>query len=419
MRFSIENFSAYGQPAPIPSHKQSYKLESGTLENVTSQITVPFRKIVRASKAPWLQLHFDGHNLGNQSYITITSIKDGGQQRLDSKTIREWQNSTAIFNGDAVELKLHIAPGDENIFVHIKEITVGDWVGDRPIQETLCAADDRTGSGNAGVARINNGCTGWSISNGGFLTAGHCVGGMTIIEFNVPPSLCDGTIVASAPNDQYAIRRITDFANNGQGDDWAIFSCFPNPNTRLFPAQAYGAFFRMSLNPNPATVEIAGYGVDNTPRGCRLGRNAQNQTQQTNAGTFLGQTGTSIEYTVDTEPGNSGSPVIDLNVTIGIHTHGGCNPPRIGNFGTSFGNADLQDAIQDFPSEHAVYVDRDRPMTIEDGTVFRPFDKIEEGLNSASAGDTVIVVTGSYNEKFTVTKKVTLMAPVGNVTIGR
>jgi hypothetical protein len=48
---------------------------------------------------------------------------------------------------------------------------------------------------------------------------------------------------------------------------------------------------------------------------------------------------TALRYTVDTQGGNSGSPVIvegGGNVAIGIHTHGGCSATGGSNAGTGF-----------------------------------------------------------------------------------
>ena len=65
----------------------------------------------------------------------------------------------------------------------------------------------------------------------------------------------------------------------------------------------------------------------------------------------------------------------------------------------------------------AEYVDRGHPIVSKDGTVFRPWDTVEEGITAATAGATVSIVKGTYNESLTITKPVTLRAPVGVVTI--
>ena len=136
---------AFAQPAPIPFHKQQYTVNSGEHAGLLEKSLIAFREIVRVPDAPWLQLHFSHSNLGKQSYITITSLNDGGQQRLGAHDLMNWRNSSAFFNGDAVEVQLHVAPGEEGIFFRIGDLTVGEWVGGRPI-ETLCGNDDRVAS---------------------------------------------------------------------------------------------------------------------------------------------------------------------------------------------------------------------------------------------------------------------------------
>ena len=170
-----------------------------------------------------------------QSYVLITAAKDKAQQRLDAKDLQRWRNSSAIFNGEAVEFELRVAPGESGIFINVEELTVGQRAPaltalDRAaVEESLCATDNRVPANDNRVGRIVPvGCTGWIISNGAYLTAGHCTGpNMQILEFNVPASLQNGTIVASAPQDQYPIDPASVvFFNDGAGqvgNDWAVF----------------------------------------------------------------------------------------------------------------------------------------------------------------------------------------------------
>src|SRR5204863_4654268 len=121
---------------------------------------------------------------------------------------------------------------------------------------------------------------------------------------------------------------------------------------------------------NPAaadTIRVTGFGVDNTPAGpvancCASDEtgcthpncNAQSRTLQTATGPYVSETVTSAtnifhSYKTDTEPANSGSPIIwNANgFTIGIHTHGGCASDGSGdNDGTSFENNNLEVLLQ-------------------------------------------------------------------------
>jgi hypothetical protein len=423
------------QQAPIPFHREAYSLDSGVHDGVTVKNLMAFHEIVRAPGTPWLQLHFSDYNLGKRSYITITSLKDRGYERLNAESLAKSRNSSVYYNGDAVEVKLYVTSGEKGIFFHIEQITVGDWVGKTNGLGGLCGQDDRVSSTDPRVGRIMPiGCTGWIVSNGAHLTAGHCDGGginMALLQFNVPPSLPDGTPQNPPPEDQYFIDLASIVSSvDGLGNDWAVFACDPDPNTGLLPVQAQGAFYRMSRGDSPTNVRATGYGEDNTPPGSTGNLNSDSQTQQTDSGAFLrevvlGPSDVRIEYFVDVMGGNSGSPVINLanGNTIGIHTgtttEYGCAPPNWANRGVSFENDSLENAIQTFPGANVVYVDKDHPAAQEDGTIFRPFDMVAEGVTAVPSGGIVSIVTGSYSDRITINSAVTLVAPVGTVTIGQ
>ena len=126
----------------------------------------------------------------------------------------------------------------------------------------MASADNRVG-------RIAGGCTGWLVSNGAVLTAGHCgiVAG-SIFEVNVPASGANGTTVASAVQDQFPVLAgsITT-ANNDVGDDWTV--CRIGTNSLGQFAHEMHGFFRMTreLPDDDATLRITGCGLDNTPLG--------------------------------------------------------------------------------------------------------------------------------------------------------
>ncbi len=380
------------------------------------------------------------------TYITITSLEDGAQQRLDARSLPQWNNSSAYFNGDAVVIELHVAPGDSAVFFRINAVSFGEAYIDTALKKTITQCgfnDDRTTWFDQAVGRIvPAGCTGWIVSNGAHLTAGHCVGvNMDILEFNVPPSDPDGSINHPDPDDQYPIEANSIVWNDDgigeEGDDWAVFACNPNSNTGLLPVQAQLAFYRMSRDSSPSDVQVTGYGVDFEPAGDPGGPcqnydcagnndcNSNSQTQQTESGSYnredvQGPADVVIEYRVDTECGNSGSPVIVASafLAMGIHTNGGCGIFFGNNAGTGFENNDLEAAIQDFPGSNVTYADKAHPVTLEDGTVLRPYDTIGEAVSAVSSSGTISAVTGYYNEFMTISKAMTITAPVGVVTIG-
>ncbi|CAN5569243.1 hypothetical protein BH20VER3_BH20VER3_07150 [soil metagenome] len=321
------------QTAPLDYHTQSYALDSGLHSSRTGDTaTTPgYSTVVKVSGAPWLRLTFSGAELGKGSYLLITSLADGAQQRLDAKALAQWRNSSAYFNGDAVKVELHTAPADTNVFFRMNEVLVGG--GGLP--ETQCGpTDDRVPSTDPRAGRLLTiGCTAWLIDDGRFVSAGHCVssaGAANTVEFNVPPSLSNGILQHPGPQDQYVVNDSTIvYTEGGIGNDWGVFSAFPNSQTGLTALQAQGAFFNVVQDLGPATVRITGYGVDN---------GMANQTEQTSTGPNAGSSGTTMRYQTDTEGGNSGSPIIDeaTGNAVGVHTNGGCLTSGGGsNSGTS------------------------------------------------------------------------------------
>lgn len=447
------------------AYKQPYPFELKRPDKATPEAKESLTHILRVDGVQWLRLHVADYKLGNHGYITITSLRDGGVQRLDAKSLPDWRNNTAFFNGDAVKVELHIDKEPTDIYVRFKEITVGLVpvpVPDSP--ETICGAnDDRTAINDAPIGRINalnNGtntsnpfCTAWAISNGAFLTAGHCVDAdpdntgpllpdgivdagflASVVEFNVPASLANGTTVFSNPIDQYPINQVTgfEFAGTGMplGRDWSIFSVSPNSNSGLLPHPSRG-FYRMTDQLPTATTEnvrVSGYGIDNTPAGTTGGFNAQHATLQSHTSTYQGQTqasgGTFHSYVVDTTGGNSGSPIVWSNNplhTIGIHTNGGCTSTGGSNVGTGFGHDQLENAVQNFWGANTIYVDSALYPNLaagqRDGSIFRPHSTLGNGLNATPTGGNLVLTPNTYTGVTTFNRAMTIRAPAGTATI--
>ncbi len=452
---------AAAQGGNEPYHKEPFILDTRTHSNPSSESVNAFQAEIRVPGAPWLRVHISDYNLGQNSYLTLTSLKDGGQQRLDAENLPHWSNTSAYFNGEAVLTELHVAPGEQNIFFRVEELTVGEWVeiAEEELSiESICgAADNRIPSNDARSARLtfvfasgnpNNACTAWLVSKGSLLTAGHCVDfdpdgfgpglpdgtldldGNDVIEFDVPASTSGGNLVFADPDDQYPINLGSvqwnfDGEGQGLGKDWAVFDVFGNDNSRKGPHQVQG-FFRMT-NGNPttgaSTMRITGFGTDTTPNLTR------NQTQQTHTGPYRGENSAGGDiwhtYQVDTTGGNSGSPIIWNNngFTVGIHTNAGCGNPvgSSANSGTSFEHNPLENSLQDFPFPSTVYADKIRFGAAENGTIFHPYDTVLEATGAASSGSLVSIVAGNYNETMLLGsdgKSLILDAPVGTVTIG-
>jgi V8-like Glu-specific endopeptidase len=338
--------SALSQTAEIPFHYEQYQLESGYHNGngiQGSEAVNVFTGTVEMQDIPWLSLHFSEANLGENSYLIITSLYDDHWQKLDKVSIVQWNYYSAFFNGGTVEIKLFAAPDDKKIFFAIDELTIGDWVNDYQTDSQCGPTDDRILSDQHATGRlINVGCTAWIIPNGSFVSAGHCLSGSSanVVEFQVPPSLPNGTIQHPGPEDQYSVDVSTKvFVNGGVGNDWGVFKVFPNSITGLMPIVAQGAYWPLVQDLGPDSIRITGYGVDS---------GVNNQVQQTHVGPNAGSSGTTMRYVTDTEGGNSGSPVIDelTGNALGVHTHGGCSTSGGNNNGTSFFNSAFWNAVE-------------------------------------------------------------------------
>lgn len=270
--------------------------------------------------ATWLRLFFKDVNLGAKSTVTITSALDGATQTLTAETIKDWKNTTAYFNGDKVIIKLTIAPGEKSIGLNIAEVGVGEE--DPNVKSQCGSADDRVDSADNAIGRIVPiGCTGWIITNGKLVTAGHCLTSRSeIIEFNVPKSNPNRTIVHPGPEDQYPIGNfVSPYINSpSQANDWGVFTASANSQTGKTPIQAQGKSFNVVQSAPGSNITITGFGTDT---------GIDNQTQQTHTGPLSSVTNTFVRYRTDTTGGNSGSPIIDAATgnAVGVHAYGGCS----------------------------------------------------------------------------------------------
>lgn len=344
----------FAQPESIPYHFDSIGLNSGIHNGQKRGMKhiIAFGTEIQINNAAWLRLIFGETELSSNSYILITSIKDDIQQKLDTKSLKGWNNTSAFFNGNRLKIELYVAAKDSGVFVKVEKIMVGEYNSIDGIS-TICGSEDnRTSSNHPAIGRIvPEGCTGWIPAAGVLVTAGHCAGSdAQVIEFNVPASLSDGTIQHPDSRDQYTINQGTwNFTNVGIGNDWAVFRVNNNSITGQQPIQAQDSYFLVNQNFSDS-LRVTGYGVDGPAPyfGAQGGtRNSDNQTQQTHSGPNSGSSGTTVKYQVDTQGGNSGSPIIDeyTQNAIGVHTNGGCTSSGGYNSGTSTYNTSFWNAI--------------------------------------------------------------------------
>jgi len=359
------------QTAPVAERLDSYMWHSGVHDGAdNTQLTeMVYSSIVRIDNAPWLRLQFSSAYLGSGSYLRITSQLDGYQQIIDAREMARWRNTSAYFNGSELLLEFFVAREDQDVFLQMDEIIVGEWAGEPEFLSQCGPTDDRIQSSEPWSGRIMPiGCTGWIVSDGKYITAGHCISSNAqVLQFNVPPSLPGGTTQNPPPEDQYPIIQ-SSFVGTGSGvgNDWAVFDCNPNGITGDLPIEAQGGGFVLMQDLSPDSIRITGYGVDT---------GVDNQTLQTHVGPNANSSGNTMRYVTDTEGGNSGSPVIDeaTGFAVGVHTHGGCNTGGGGNNnGTSFFHpafwaaVDYQPFLPEVPLNAVAYSDHMTPdaMTI-------------------------------------------------------
>ncbi len=355
---------AVAQVEPDQSQAVALAIDSGLVANTMTTVAaqglpqVVWSTVVTVPTSSWLRVRYDGVMLAGSrepgrdgSFLRLTSMRDGAVQTQHLVHIGQWQDTSAYFNGDAVQIELVAHPGTGPNRLMIREVLAGPSLPGG--EDTICGlVDDRVLSSDGRVARNQpTGCTSWMINdcNHCFLTAGHCAGaGLQVVEFNVPLSTAGGAIVHPAPSDQYAVDPASLQTNGGLGvgNDWTYFGVFANSVTSLMPYQANGgqAFDLLATPPavGAQNIRVTGNGSTTAPVSPTW-----YLVQKTHVGPYSTFTGTTIQYATDTTGGNSGSPVIlnGTNQTIGIHTHGGCTTTGGANSGTGSNHPGLQAAL--------------------------------------------------------------------------
>ncbi len=322
----------------------------------TRDLQIPvWQQVIEIDDASWVRLRFSEVELARsteqvrESYLRITSLQDGYEQYLDAKSLSEWGNTSAYFNGGAVRIEIMTSPNESG---QINRVQVSGVQASAPIEgdRSICGSlDDRVLSYDNRDARLMPiGCTAWLFSDHGsrMLTAGHCSpGGGDVIQFNVPLSSNGGTPQNPPPQDQYPVDPGSVQITNSVfiGNDWAYFGVFDNSNTGMSPGTAYGVHHDLATSTIPSDgrpIRITGYGSTSSPVPA-----SWYLVQKTHVGPLVSISGNTVRYSTDTTGGNSGSAILDENnqIAIGIHTNAGCNSG--GNQGTYIFNSGLQTAL--------------------------------------------------------------------------
>lgn len=345
------------QPDPrlpeIPIQLAEFALESG---DVTVQMPgeVLARFQVVQPGAAWVRVQFGecvfaGSRAEGGSFLRLTSELDGAVQILDADAFAQWAGTSAYLNGDTVTVEMVGGQVKGKARLSIRGATYEPH-GNIAARSICGVLDDRVAANEPANARLlPAGCTAWIFgdTNHTFLTAGHCAVGLgTAIEFNVPLSNGDGTLVHPSPANQY----VADIASIqasylAVGDDWCYFGVYPNSNTGLTPFQAQGAAYDADAMAPPVdgqAIRITGYGTVSPPVSRTF-----SQTQRAGFGNYLYADETTLRYDADTTGGNSGSPVymVDTRLVVGIHTNAGCDIAGGTNSGTAIQSPGLQAAL--------------------------------------------------------------------------
>ncbi|MGB0524978.1 MAG: T9SS type A sorting domain-containing protein [Flammeovirgaceae bacterium] len=317
-----------------------YNYQAGITSNMTEKIELP-------KDASYGRFIVASSSLGKYSRVIFTSLKDGETQELTAKQLAEWGNASAYFNGNEFTIQVIKDSRDEGkIFVNIDQVIAG-FAPNQANQSQCGSTDNRTPFIDDAIGRIVPiGCTGWLITNGKMVTAGHCAtSSAQILEFNVPPSNSNGSINHPPVADQFPI--VQSSRQAGSSHDWGVYDLNQNSLGQTALARQGKSFnvVQGATTGNVNTIRITGYGVErsfNNPYNPE-----RNQVSQTHTGSLNSANGTKIYYNADTEGGNSGSPVIDeaTGNAIGVHTHGGCSSSGGNNSGTPATLAEFWNAM--------------------------------------------------------------------------
>ncbi|MBL8860140.1 MAG: hypothetical protein JNL28_16640 [Planctomycetes bacterium] len=339
-------FALASPPAVAQSVEHAYVFDSGFVPAPSAGATITIGFVVDVPGATSLRLRFSDVELAGGAQLRIVSLADGAKQTHTQFTARQWNNTSAYFNGDAVWVEVLAQPSTDPSRVRLESVSAGVAVPPSPSQ--CGTSDDRALSSDPRVGRLQPSiCTAFLVEHCShpLMTAGHCVGGFNIVEFNVPISSSGGNLIHPPPSDQYAIDPLSLRSSaTAIGSDWAIFGCFANPDTGKTPYEAQLVAFTRQAPPafDPSlTMRVTGYGYDLSPP-------ERNFSQQTHAGPYFSLSGNVVRYQADTMGGNSGSPVIleSTGAVIAIHTNGGCDALLTGsNAGTSLSSGSVLGAL--------------------------------------------------------------------------
>ena len=357
-------------PTPDYAKPVPYEFDTGTLHNPTAHLAPVHSHIVQIPGVPSLRLIFAEVDVEEGSYLVVTSLTDGHQHVMGSGEVIKWSQTTAYYNGDAVQLDLFLGPGARGSY-RIDHALVG--IAGLTTEE-ICGVDDRVPTTDNRAVRLLNifgtsACSGWLASaDDCIFSAGFCFPGFaTVAEVNVPLSNPDGSFNHPPPVDQFPVDPASlTFVSSGFSQNWALGRLLPN-NVGQSAATLHGYFTLASSDaPVGTTIRTTGFGIDD---------GTANQTNQTVTGPLVSTT-VAYFYDVDTETGGFGSVVCDdaTGEAVAIQSTGGCsNGAAVGT--PIVNNEPLQSAFhtlcaQGDPGPPTAELDSDVTTAVAGQTVF-------------------------------------------------
>ncbi|MGE3174685.1 MAG: trypsin-like serine protease [Planctomycetota bacterium] len=332
------------QEPPTPVF-QPYTLDSGPVDHVPGGAAVVPVGDVHVPGTSSLQLWIGAFALPGGSRLRLTGVRDGAVQWFSARSLRDYQQVSAFFNGDRVRVELLPAAGTASNRVVVTKVRIGEAAA---TTEGICGASDtRVLSSDPRVGRIGSCCTTFLVDERNLVTAGHCLGGTggAIVHFNVPLSDAGGAAQYPPPDDQYALLAgsLTS-VNGGLGNDYAVVATVRNSNTGRYPGEAQGSWFAPTpVPPGPAPMQwtVTGYGTTAVNPTWSLAQKSLTGPRQTQSSALL-------QFFITVTGCNSGSPVIGSNGTDvhGVVTHAGCGATSGSNYGTGLGLGAFQLALQ-------------------------------------------------------------------------
>ncbi|MHC4108430.1 MAG: hypothetical protein ACYSTY_10135 [Planctomycetota bacterium] len=311
-----------GEPRP-------YLRDSGLRANDGDTSAALFREIVRVEGAAWMRVYFGAVELAAGSTVRLTSILDDEVQELDAAGLAQWGNTSAYFNGDSVVVELMGGPKTARNRLVIEHVTIEIAPPPLPIGGCgICGPDDRVPTTQNWTGRLQPaGCTAsvWNEESC-LVSAGHCVDGNDVIEFQVPASDPGCNLDDPPVADQFPIIESL-YVSGGVGNDWAVL-CTGTNNLGETAFERYGQLRAIAEDPVGVGqfLSVWGYGVDTE---C-----VRSETQQSSSGNVMSVQSSYYTHDVDTTFGNSGSAIIyhclgcDPEI-VAIATHCSC-PNNIG-----------------------------------------------------------------------------------------